>query len=74
MGRAEVELRKVELRTIHSADNKQTSGRFARKQASNSEENILEERKDSSEGIDSPRIRKTIKFEVQRDREGVSHV
>lgn len=56
----------VALRTLQSANNRRTSGRLSRLQPSGSEENILEEKENVGED-DSSGIRKTIKFEVQRD-------
>jgi hypothetical protein len=56
----------LELRTLQSANNRRVSGRLSRIQAFGSEENILEEKEDTSEDV-STGIRKTIKYEVQRD-------
>jgi hypothetical protein len=56
----------LELRTLQSANNRRTSGRLSRIQAFGSEDNILEEKEDTSADVSSG-IRKTIKYEVQRD-------
>jgi hypothetical protein len=56
----------LELRTLQNASNRRTSGRLSRIQAFGSEDNILEEKEDTIEDV-STGIRKTIKYEVQRD-------
>lgn len=56
----------VEMRKLDCTNNRRVSGRLSRLQASASEENILEEKEDNIEDVPSG-IRKTIKFEVQRD-------